>query len=443
MKITVFGVGYVGLVTGACFAEVGNDVICCDVDVNKINMLQNGQLPIWEPGLDDIVKRNSAEGRLVFTVDVRFAVESSLYLFIAVGTPQDEDGSANLQYVLEAAQNIGKHINEYKIIIDKSTVPVGTADKVRIVMSTAIKERGMKLNFDIVSNPEFLKEGSAILDFMKPDRIVIGIDNSEVGDKMTSLYTSFNMMSTDKVILMSVRSAEMTKYAANAMLATKISFINEISVLCEKLGADISDVRHGIGSDSRIGYKFIYPGVGYGGSCFPKDIQALIHMAKQAEMEPLVLEAVEERNVIQKRVLFDKIVAHYGENLIGRRFSVWGLSFKPQTDDMREAPSIVIINALLKAGAFVTAYDPVAQNEAKRIFAGIGNLDFADNQYNALIESDGLLLITEWHQFRNPDFLRIKELMKSPIIFDGRNIYDPKHVKDLGFQYFGIGRNAI
>jgi UDPglucose 6-dehydrogenase len=439
MKLAVVGSGYVGLVTGTCFAEMGNDVICVDNDSLKIQMLLEGRVPIYEPGLDDMVQRNAAECRLTFTTDIKDAVEQSQIIFIAVGTPPDEDGSADLKYVLAVARDIASHMSEYKIVVDKSTVPVGTADRVRKEMQAILDKRNSDLTFDIVSNPEFLKEGAAIEDFMKPDRVVVGVEHENVGEIMRELYAPFNMNS-DRVLVMSVRSAEMTKYAANAMLATKISFMNEIALLCEKLGADVAEVRHGIGSDSRIGYKFIYPGVGYGGSCFPKDVKALIHMAKQVKVEPMVMNAVEDRNEEQKQLLIHKVKQQFGDNLSGRTFTVWGLAFKPQTDDMREAPSIVIINGLIQAGAKVVAYDPVAMEEAKRRFTDQPKLSYAANQYDALTGADALLLITEWHQFRHPDFAKIKSLLKSPVIFDGRNQYDPENLRQQGFTYYGIGR---
>jgi UDPglucose 6-dehydrogenase len=439
MQLAVIGSGYVGLVTGACFAEMGNDVICVDNDNKKIEMLLKGLVPIYEPGLEDMVKRNATEGRLSFTTDIKTAVEQSQIIFIAVGTPPDEDGSADLQYVLAVARDIANHMNGHKVVVDKSTVPVGTAELVRREMLQALKSRNCTHTFDVVSNPEFLKEGAAIEDFMKPDRVVVGADNEAVGDVMRELYMPFNM-NNDRVIVMSIPSAEMTKYAANAMLATKISFMNEIALLCEKLGADVSEVRHGIGSDSRIGYKFIYPGVGYGGSCFPKDVKALIHMAKKAGVDPKVMAAVEDRNDAQKHVLIQKVKQHFGDNLLGKTFAVWGLAFKPQTDDMREAPSIVIINGLIDAGAKVVAFDPVAMNEAKHRLGELSGLSYAANQYETLSQADALLLITEWHQFRHPDFDKIKSLLKTPVIFDGRNQYDPIHLKQLGFTYYGIGR---
>lgn len=439
MKLAVVGSGYVGLVTGACFAEMGNDVICVDNDQKKIEMLLAGKIPIWEPGLDEMVKRNTIDGRISFTTDIKTAVEQSSIIFIAVGTPPDEDGSADLQYVLAVAGDVANNMNEYKIVVDKSTVPVGTADLVRNHIQTILDQRQSNLTFDVVSNPEFLKEGAAIDDFMKPDRVVVGVENDKAADIMRELYSPFNMNS-DRVLVMSIRSAEMTKYAANAMLATKISFMNEVALLCEKLGADVAEVRHGIGSDSRIGYKFIYPGVGYGGSCFPKDVKALVQMSIKAGIEPKVMAAVEDRNDEQKKLLIRKVQAHFGTDLQGMTFAVWGLAFKPQTDDMREAPSIVIINGLLAAGAHVKAYDPVAMQEAKHRFETNPKLQFVNSQYEAVEAADALLLITEWHQFRHPDFNRIKSLLKSPVIFDGRNQYDPTMLRQSGFTYYGIGR---
>lgn len=439
MKLAVVGTGYVGLVTGTCFAEMGNQVICVDNDPRKIDMLLHGKIPIWEPGLEDMVKRNHAENRLSFTGDIKKAVDESLILFIAVGTPPDEDGSADLQYVLQVARDIARHMTEYKIIVNKSTVPVGTADKVIAAINEVLAERKVDIKFDVVSNPEFLKEGAAIDDFMKPDRVVVGTDKPEVGEIMKDLYAPFNR-SMDRVIVMSIRSAEMTKYAANAMLATKISFINEIAVLCEKLGADVSEVRIGIGSDTRIGYKFIYPGVGYGGSCFPKDVKALIHMAKETGIEPLVMNAVEERNANQKLLLIEKIEKRFGGDISGKTFAIWGLAFKPQTDDMREAPSLVIINELLKRGAKLQVFDPVAIEEAQRILGYHPNIRYASDEYDALKGAVAMLLVTEWHQFRYPDFARVKQNLQSPLVFDGRNQYDPRQMKELGIEYYSIGR---
>jgi len=439
MKITIIGTGYVGLVSGTCFAEMGHSVLCMDKDEFKVSSLKRNELPIWEPGLEEILRHNSEQGRLEFTSDISYAVSFAEIIFIAVGTPSDEDGSADLHHVLDVAEKIAQFMTDDKIIVDKSTVPVGTADLVATKIKEVLRERSLDISFEIVSNPEFLKEGAAIEDFMKPDRIIIGVDSEYAAMKMKELYAPFNV-SSDRVIVMTVKAAEMTKYAANAMLATKISFINEIALICDKLKVDVSEIRHGIGSDSRIGYKFIYPGVGYGGSCFPKDVKALIHMARVAGVEPDLLAAVERRNNHQKLFLFEKIHRHFKGNLRGRIFGVWGLSFKPQTDDMREAPSIVIINQLLKAGACVRAYDPVAVNEAKRYLPTNERMQYIYDQYKVLEDASALLLITEWHQFRNPDFGRIKQLMNTPVLFDGRNQYDPKILQKLGFCYYGVGR---
>lgn len=439
MKLAVIGSGYVGLTSGACFADMGSKVICVDNNEDKIKMLLDGRIPIFEPGLDAMVHRNVVEDRLSFTTDLKHAVEESLILFIAVGTPPEEDGSADLSHVLAAAKEIAGYMNEYKIIVDKSTVPLGTADMVKAQIQEVLDARGVKTDFDVVSNPEFLKEGAAIDDFMKPDRVVIGTDSERAAHSMRTLYAPF-CRTHDRVIVMSIRSAEMTKYAANALLATKISFINEISRLCDAYGADVEEVRNGIGSDSRIGYKFIYPGVGYGGSCFPKDIKALIHMAGKVGFDSRILKAVEAVNADQKKLLIDKVKTHFGEDLQGKTFAVWGLAFKPQTDDMREAPAIVIIKALLAAGARIKAFDPVAMDEAHRIFGDAPGLSLCSNEYEALEDSDALLLVTEWRQFRYPDFSRIKQLLKQAVIFDGRNQYDPQQVRELGFSYYGIGR---
>ena len=439
MKLAVIGSGYVGLTSGACFADMGNNVICVDNDSRKIDMLNRGEIPIFEPGLESMVKRNVAEGRISFSTDIKKAVEESLILFIAVGTPPEEDGSADLSHVLAAACEIAEHMNDYKIIVDKSTVPVGTADRVKARIREVLNQRGSKLGFDVVSNPEFLKEGAAIDDFMRPDRVVIGTDSEQAAHAMRTLYAPFNR-THDRVIVMSIRSAEMTKYAANALLATKISFINEISRLCEAYGADVEEVRNGIGSDSRIGYKFIYPGVGYGGSCFPKDIKALIHMSSEVGYDSRILKAVEAVNQDQKHLLVQKLISHFGQNLQGKTFAVWGLAFKPQTDDMREAPATVIIRALIAAGAKVRAFDPVAMQEAKRIFGNLEGLSLCGDEYEALKGADAMLLITEWRQFRYPDFKRIKAELKEAVIFDGRNQYEPKALREMGFTYYGIGR---
>ncbi len=439
MKIAIIGTGYVGLVTGTCFADVGNNVICVDNDVSKVNRLNNGEIPIYEPGLDRLVKRNFNEGRLTFTTDIKKAVEESLICFIAVGTPPDEDGSADLSYVLSVANDIATYMNDYKIVVDKSTVPVGTGDKVQALIEKVLKERKATYEFDVVSNPEFLKEGAAIDDFMKPDRIIIGSDNVRVREIMRVLYSPF-ARAHEKVIFMSLRSAEMTKYAANSMLATKISFMNEIAMLCEELGADVGEVRHGIGSDTRIGYKFIYPGVGYGGSCFPKDVKALIHMANKSNINPQLMQAVEDVNARQKELLAKKVLKHFNGDIKGKKLALWGLSFKPETDDMREAPAIVIIEMLLAEGAEVVAYDPVAMEESKRRFGDRKGLTYAENSYAALQDAEALLLVTEWHQFRYPDFDKIKANLKNPVIFDGRNQYSLGEMKQMGFTYYGIGR---
>jgi UDPglucose 6-dehydrogenase len=442
MKVTVIGTGYVGLVTGACLAEMGNHVVCLDVDARKIAMLQAGGIPIHEPGLEEIVRRTAAAGRLSFTTDTAAAVAHGTVLFIGVGTPPDEDGSADLQYVLAAAKGIGRHMSDYKVIVDKSTVPVGTADKVRDAVRGVLAERGLSdLQFAVVSNPEFLKEGAAVEDCMRPDRIVIGADDERAILIMRSLYTPF-MRNHDKIQLMDVRSAEFTKYAANAMLATRISFMNELALLAERVGADIELVRRGIGSDPRIGTHFLYPGTGYGGSCFPKDVQALIRIGQDAGVALGVLGAVEAANERQKHVLVDKVVARFGADLAGRRFALWGLAFKPNTDDMREAPSLVIARELLQRGATLQAYDPVAMKEAERVMQGAVGIRFVVSQGEALAGADALLLVTEWKEFRNPDFDAIKAALKQPVIFDGRNQYDPALMRSLGIEYHAIGRAA-
>ncbi|MFC4487676.1 UDP-glucose dehydrogenase family protein [Tepidiphilus baoligensis] len=447
MDLCVIGTGYVGLVTGACFAEMGNEVWCVDVDAAKIEGLKAGKLPIYEPGLDEIVVRNYREGRLRFTTDLGEAMAECDVLFIAVGTPPLEDGSADLQHVLTVARDIGRRLTRYSVIVDKSTVPVGTAERVRRAIQAELDARGVSIPFDVVSNPEFLKEGAAVEDFMRPDRIIVGTDSEAARERMAELYAPFNR-SHQRVIHMGVRDAEMTKYAANAMLATKISFMNEIAALCERYGVDVENVRLGIGSDQRIGYHFIYPGCGYGGSCFPKDVKALIAMAQAAGVEPEVLTAVEERNAKQKRVLEEKIVARFGEDLTGRTFGVWGLAFKPGTDDMREAPSIPLIEGLLGRGAKVLAYDPVAMDNARSVFPSAwfeqDRLAFTRHQYDALEGADAMVLVTEWKPFRHPDFAAIKRLLKTPLIFDGRNQYDPQQLERLGIAYVGIGRaNAL
>ncbi len=441
MKITMIGTGYVGLVTGTCLAEMGNHVMCLDVDATKIRILEEGGLPIHEPGLLEMVVRNRAAGRLQFTTDIVAAVNHGTLQFIGVGTPPDEDGSADLQYVLAAARNIGRHMTDYKVIVDKSTVPVGTADKVRAAVAEELAARGIEVAYSVVSNPEFLKEGAAVEDFMRPDRIVIGADDERAILLLRSVYSPF-IRNHDRLQVMDVRSAEFTKYAANAMLATRISFMNELALLAEKVGADIELVRRGIGSDPRIGYHFLYAGAGYGGSCFPKDVKALIRTASQSGVELQVLTAVEAANERQKHVLVDKVVARFGEDLSGRQFAIWGLAFKPNTDDMREAPSRVIIGELLERGAKIKAYDPVAIPEAKRLFEGVPGVTFAANQSEALEGSDALLIVTEWKEFKSPDFDAIKSQLSRPVVIDGRNLYDPQMMADLGIDYLGIGRSA-
>ncbi|MGB4497262.1 MAG: UDP-glucose/GDP-mannose dehydrogenase family protein [Methylococcaceae bacterium] len=439
MKLTVFGSGYVGLVTGVCLAEVGNDVICIDVDQIKIDNLNNGIIPIYEPGLEVLVKENQKNGRLKFTTNIKEAVDHGVFQFIAVGTPPDEDGAADLQYVLAVAKSIAENMNEYKIVIDKSTVPVGTADKVKDVIQQVQKERGVEIDFDVVSNPEFLKEGAAITDFMKPDRIVVGTDNPRTAELLKALYAPFNR-SHERVIVMGIRSAELTKYAANAMLATKISFMNELANLAELLGADIEQVRNGIGSDTRIGYSFIYPGCGYGGSCFPKDVKALERTAKQVGYNAELLSAVENVNDRQKRVLVSKVLNHYNSDVKGKVFALWGLAFKPKTDDMREAPSRVVLEALIAAGATIQAFDPEAMDEAKRIYGDKEGLNLVETSEAALQGADALIVVTEWKNFWSPDFEHLKDTLKDSVIFDGRNLYQPDLLKKLGITYYGIGR---
>ena len=439
MKITVVGTGYVGLVSGACLAEMGNDVLCLDLDPEKIRILKEGGIPIHEPGLDQVVARNVAAGRLHFTTDVQEAVQFGTIQFIAVGTPPDEDGSADLQYVLSAAKAIGRHMTDYKVIVDKSTVPVGTADKVKAAVRAELDARGENIPYSVVSNPEFLKEGAAVDDFMRPDRIVVGAEDDQAIFLMKALYAPFQR-NHEKLLIMDVRSAELTKYAANAMLATRISFMNELALLAETLGADIELVRHGIGSDPRIGYHFLYAGCGYGGSCFPKDVKALIKTGADSGHNLRVLNAVEDANDAQKLVLVDKVVERFGEDLSGKHFAVWGLAFKPNTDDMREAPSRVIIAELFRRGATVTAYDPVAMPEARRVFGEDARLVYAERPMQALDDADALLIVTEWKEFRSPDFDVIKAKLKSGIIFDGRNIFDPALPKKAGLTYLSIGR---
>lgn len=443
MKITVVGTGYVGLVTGACFSEMGNTVTCVDVDKEKLGNLKEGVLPIYEPGLDSIVLDNYKNGFLRFTDSLEEAMEDSSIVFIAVGTPPKEDGSADLQHVLTVASEIGAYLQEYTVVVNKSTVPVGTAARVTEAINIVVAKRCVDVDFDVVSNPEFLKEGDAVNDFMKPDRIILGIESKKAESYMRELYSPFNR-NHDKVQVMGVKDAEMTKYAANSMLATKISFMNEIACICERLGVDVENVRKGIGSDTRIGYSFIYPGCGYGGSCFPKDVKALIRTSREHDFEPTLLDAVESRNASQKNVLFKKIVSKFGSNLSGKTFGIWGLAFKPGTDDMREASSIVLITRLIEAGATVMAYDPQAMGEALESFdSSLFNekkLILTDNQYDAVSGVDAMVLVTEWKQFRQPDYKALKEAMTGNIIFDGRNQYSPEFVESAGFHYIGIGR---
>lgn len=452
MKITIIGTGYVGLVTGACLAELGNDVFCLDVDQKKIDLLNSGGIPIHEPGLEEIVARNRAAGRLQFSTDVAASVAHGTLQFIAVGTPPDEDGSADLQYVLAAARNIGRHMTDFRVIIDKSTVPVGTADRVAAAVREELAKRGEDVEFAVVSNPEFLKEGAAVEDFMRPDRIVIGHDASRAGlrarDKMKLLYAPFNR-NHERTYWMDVRSAEFTKYAANAMLATRISFMNELANLADQVGADIEAVRHGIGSDPRIGHSFLYAGAGYGGSCFPKDVQALERTARQYDQDLLILRAVEAVNDRQKAVLGKKVVARFGEDLSGKHFAVWGLAFKPNTDDMREAPSRVLLRELIERGATVAVHDPVAMPEARRVLAmdlgedKLSRIRFTDVPMDALDGAEALVIVTEWKAFRSPDFEAIKARLKNPVIIDGRNLFEPALMNDFGIEYQGIGRSVL
>ncbi|MFP6791470.1 MAG: UDP-glucose/GDP-mannose dehydrogenase family protein [Thalassolituus sp.] len=443
MNITVIGTGYVGLVTGACFAEMGNIVACVDVDVEKIRLLESGRIPIYEPGLEQIVQNNRLAGRLNFTTDLTSAMTSSDVYIIAVGTPQDDDGSADLQQVLDVAKDIGRNLNQRAVVINKSTVPVGTADSVRAVIAEQLAARNLSLEFDVVSNPEFLKEGAAVEDFMRPDRIILGVESDYAKEVMSDLYHTFSR-NHDKLMFMGVRDAELTKYAATAMLATKISFMNEMANLAERMGVDIENVRKGIGSDSRIGYSYIYPGSGYGGSCVPKDVKALMRMGDEFGYPTQILKSVEACNQAQKQRLFEKLTERFGAEFSGRTIAIWGLAFKPGTDDMREASSLVLINQLVAAGAKVRAYDPVAMDEAKRHFPSSyfkdGCVTLCEHQYDALTDADALVLVTEWKPFRQPDFNAIKKLLKHPIIIDGRNQYDPKSLYRQGFDYSGIGR---
>jgi UDPglucose 6-dehydrogenase len=433
MRIAIIGTGYVGLVAGTCFADSGNDVVCVDIDERKIRMLQAGEVPIYEPGLEELIRKNVRERRLSFSLDLAAAVAPSQVVFIAVGTPEGESGDADLQYVLSAAEQIGRAMRQYTVVVDKSTVPVGTADRVRAAIA-----RVTKVEFDVVSNPEFLKEGAALEDFLKPDRVVIGVDSERARKVMGELYAPF-VRTENPIFYMDTRSAEMTKYAANAMLATRISFMNDMAALCEKVGADVDFVRKGLGADRRIGYPFLFPGVGYGGSCFPKDVKALVATGREYGLELDLLRAVERTNERQKKLLVNKAVKHFGGSVAGRTFGVWGLAFKPKTDDMREAPSIEVIEGLLGKGARVVAHDPVAERSARRYFGE--RIRYAELPYEAVEGVDALFIVTEWNEFRHPDFERMKALMKTPIIFDGRNIYDPARMRELGFTYLGIGRS--
>jgi UDPglucose 6-dehydrogenase len=443
MNLAVVGTGYVGLVTGACFAEMGHRVTCVDIDAEKVAKLKEGWMPIYEPGLKQIVLRNSEEGRLLFTTSLAEAVSNTDIIFIAVGTPPGDDGSADLKHVLAVASEVGANLSEYAVVVTKSTVPVGTAEKVKAAVSRKMETRGHDVPFDVVSNPEFLKEGAAVEDFMKPDRIVVGVDSDQAREVMRELYKDFSR-NHDRILFMGVKDAEMTKYAGNAMLATKISFMNEVANLCDRLGVDVENVRLGIGSDSRIGYSFIYPGCGYGGSCFPKDVRALIHTASENDYHSMVLQAVHERNEDQKHVLFRKIKARFGADLTGLTFGLWGLAFKPGTDDIREAPAIVLMEELVAAGAKIKAYDPealeAARSELPKHWFESGSVTLVRHQYEALEQVDALALVTEWKPFRHPDFRAMKEMMKQQIIFDGRNQYDPMSLHEDGFEYFGIGR---
>jgi UDPglucose 6-dehydrogenase len=440
MKISVIGTGYVGLVSGTCFAETGVTVTCIDIDRQKIEMLNKGHIPIYEPGLEDIYKKNVEKGRLTFSTNLEESIKDADAVFIAVGTPPDEDGSADLKYVLGVAREIGKSLDHYIVVVTKSTVPVGTSARVKSAILEELKKRGVNIPFDVASNPEFLKEGSAVDDFLKPDRIVIGTESENAQKVMSRLYKPF-LLNGHPIIFMDILSSEMTKYAANSMLATKISFINDIANLCEIVGADVDSVRKGIGSDVRIGYKFIYPGTGYGGSCFPKDVQALVRTADENGYSLDILKAVEAVNYRQKTVLFSKIYRHFNGDLKGKKIALWGLAFKPKTDDMREAPSLVIIDKLLEAGASVIAYDPVAMQEAQRILGD--KIDYAKDEYEVCIDADALVLVTEWSEFRSPNFRVLKKLLKNKLIFDGRNIYDPVEMAEQGFSYYAIGRKPV
>ena len=440
MKISVVGTGYVGLVSGTCFAETGIDVVCVDIDTKKIEKLNNGQIPIYEPGLEDIYKRNVEKGRLTFSTELKSSLVDADAIFIAVGTPPGEDGSADLKYVINVAREVGMHMDHYMVVVTKSTVPVGTSVKVKKAIQEELEKRGVDIPFDVASNPEFLKEGNAVEDFLKPDRIVVGTESATAKKVMERLYKPF-LLNGHPIIFMDILSSEMTKYTANAMLATKISFMNDIANLCEIVGADVNAVRKGIGSDVRIGHKFIYPGTGYGGSCFPKDVQALIRTADENGYSLDILKAVEAVNYRQKSVLYGKMKNHFKGDLKGKKFGMWGLAFKPKTDDMREAPSLVIIDHLLKEGAEIVAYDPVAMDEAKHLLGD--KIAYANDEYEACIDADALIVVTEWSEFRIPNFKVLKKLLKKNIIFDGRNIYDPEEMKEMGFTYYSIGRKSV
>ena len=442
MKLAIMGTGYVGLVSGACFSDLGHDVICVDINEQKIAELNAGKIPIYEPGLEEMVRDNMREGRLVFSTNVKKAIRDSLVIFICVGTPQGDDGRADLRFVHDVARSVGREMDGYKIIVDKSTVPVGTADRVRAIIADEIQGRSEAFEFDVVSNPEFLKEGAALEDFMSPDRVVVGCENVRVRILMEELYSSF-AKNGRPIIAMTTRSAEMTKYAANAMLATKISFMNEIARICEKTGANVDDVRKGIGADSRIGYRFIFPGIGYGGSCFPKDVKALIETARDAGVATHILPAVDAVNEEQKRVMLEKMRTYYRGHLEGKTFALWGLAFKPETDDVREAPALVMAQALLDAGATIRAYDPKAAQHARQLLGDHPNMHYHDHYFEATTGADALILATEWPYFRNTDMQKVKALLKAPVIFDGRNVYNPITMEALGFDYFSIGRDPV
>lgn len=442
MKVTLFGSGYVGLVTGTCFAEMGNDVVLVDIDQTKIDSLSRGEVPIYEPGLEGMLSQNVRSGRMHFTTDAAAGVGHGEVVFIAVGTPSDDDGSADLSHVLDVARTVARYMDRSKLVVDKSTVPVGTADQVRAAIGEVLAERGVTLAFDVLSNPEFLKEGAAIDDFMKPDRIIIGTDNPSSLAVMEQLYAPFNR-NRDRILAMDVRSAELTKYAANVMLATRISLMNELANLADRLGADIEAVRRGIGSDPRIGFSFIYPGAGYGGSCFPKDVKALIHTAAEFGYDAGIVRGVEAVNERQKSVLLGKMMRHFDGTVAGRTFALWGLAFKPNTDDMREAPSRVLIDALVDAGATVRAYDPAAREEARRLYDGEAAVTVCETRDETLEGADGLVIVTEWNEFRSPDFTMLKSRLNEPVIFDGRNLYDPDYLGQIGFKYYAIGRGQL